>query len=232
MNDSHSLIIDYPIDYERFPLAKNAKIYKVELNKNEYITIPKSWFHWVFSEPNTLAISYEISYIHLATTSNVFYHSFKFNKPYKNTGNINNITYDNFINSSLDFNYEAIFSQTNDCSPVIKNDLTKYCYTSTLSNIISKNNSTNYYTYISYNTINEKNILYKLSNITTIIDKSNINDIIYKSNVWFTLDKTVNSGLHHDPYNNVIYVVDGKKTIYLFEPNAKSNLYIQDFSAI
>ena len=37
INDSHSLIIDYPIDYNIFPLAKNEKMYKIELNRILYI---------------------------------------------------------------------------------------------------------------------------------------------------------------------------------------------------
>jgi len=231
INNSHSLIIDYPINYNIFPLAIHSKIYKVELNKNEYLTIPKYWFHWVYTDPYTVALSYEIPYVNfILHPDNYFYDSFKTSYPYKGIHNITDIKYNDFINSSLNEKYKAIISETSDCSPVIKNNSSKYYYNNTLSNIISKNNSD--YIYIGHNTIHSTNMLYSLNVIRTIINRKFYNDIYYKSSVWFTLDKTINSGLHHDATNNIIYVLDGKKTIYLFHPDSIDNIYIREFQAI
>ena len=225
INDSHSLIIDYPIDYNIFPLAKNEKMYKIELNKNEYLTIPRLWFHWVFTEPNTVSINYEIPYIKFTSEENRFFRSFKYNNPFKSYNPNIDIKYNDFIQSSLDNNFRAIISETNDCSPVIKNSSIKYFYNNSLSNIITKNSD---YIYIGKNTINQNNILFPLSHIDTIIKKEEYDNIYYNSSVWFTLDKMINSGLHHDNTYNIIHVLDGKKTIYLFHPESERNLYIRD----
>ena len=231
INNAHSLIIDYPIDYNTYPLASNCKIYTVVLNKNEYLTIPKFWFHWVYTDPHTVSVSYDIPYVNfIIQPDNHFYDSFNFSRPYKSTCNITDIKYNDFINSSLNEEYRAIVSENSDCSPVIKNKLTKYYYNNTLSNIISKNS--NNHIYIGHNTIFKTNILYPLKDINTIIPKKYYNDLYYKTTVWFTLDKTINSGLHHDTTNNIIYVLDGKKTIYLLSPDSKSNLYIREMQRI
>lgn len=231
MNDSHSLIIDYPINYELFPLASDEKIYTVELNKNEYLLIPRFWFHWVYTEPNTIAVSYNIPYINCSLPDeNQFYKSFKFSSPYKGISNNNIINYNDFINSSLEHKYKAIISETNDCSPVIKNKLKKYFYNNTLADIISKKKED--YVYIGNNNIYEDSLLNQFSHITTIIDRKYYHGIYFKSSCWFTLDKVINSGLHHDDTDNIIYVLDGKKTIYLLPPDSKKNIYQQNFLRI
>ena len=57
-------------------------------------------------------------------------------------------------------------------------------------------------------TIDNNNILYPLTNIHTIINKDYFSDINYRCNVWFSLDKHINSGLHLDSNNNIIYIID------------------------
>jgi hypothetical protein len=72
----------------------------------------------------------------------------------------------------------------------------------------------------------------KYKHVNTIIRKELYQDIYYKSSLWFSLDNIINSGLHNDPYNNIMYVLTGKKTIYLLNPNAESNLYIREMNLI
>ena len=69
----------------------------------------------------------------------------------------------------------------------------------------------------------------KYSNINQIIDPNYYDNISYEPSVWFTLNKKVNSGLHNDSAPTLIYMIEGKKTIYLFAPNSYSNLYISEF---
>lgn len=230
MNKVHSLIIDYPIDYNIYPLSKNEKMFKVELNKNDYLIIPRFWFHWVFTDPNTISINYEITYIDFTSQKNQFCDSFEFNNPYKGYQDIVDIKYDDFITSSLNQDYTAIISENEDCSPVIKNNFSKYYHYNTLSNIIS--NNPNNHVYIGRNAIYKENILFPLSDINNIMNNNEYNEIYYKSAVWFTLDKTINSGLHNDSTHNIIYLLDGKKTIYLFHPDSKENLYIRTMPSI
>lgn len=233
INDCHSSISDFPIDYNIFPLAKNCKMYTIQLTTNQYIFIPKFWHHWIYTEPNTLSIHYDIKYINFIDKNNDFITSLINNIPfYKLVDPIDNITYNEFINNSLDDKYRSIFSEKNDCIPVQKDNLLKFFYNTSLKNIINISKNKNYYTYIGHNVIDEQNILSKYKNIDYIINPRYLNKIIYNSSVWFTLDKKINSGLHSDPTNNVIYIIEGKKTIYLFNPNCKKNLYINEFPLI
>lgn len=231
MNDTHSLIINYPINYEIFPLANDEKIYTIELNKNEYLIIPRFWSHWVYTEPNTVSVSYNIPYINCCLLEeNNFYKSFKYSSPFKGISNKSNINYNDFITSSSEQKYNAIISEASDCSPVIKNKLKKFFYENTLGDIISKTKKD--YVYVNNNIIYEENLLNQFSHITTIIDRQYYHGIYFKSNCSFTLDKVINSGLNRDDTDNIIYVLDGKKTIYLFHPKSENNLYKQKLSII
>jgi hypothetical protein len=231
-NDSHSLIIDFPIDLNKFPLVKNCKFHKIELNPGEYIVIPKLWFHWVFTEKNTIAVNYEIIDIQFNDINNDFYNSFNKSIPFTKLVEKININYHDFIKKSGNFTYNAIISKTNDCSPVIKNNLIKYFYNNTLTKLNSLANLNKYYIYIGSNNIESNNILNEYNNIDFILNKNIYKSLQYKTNVWFTLNNSIQSGLHHDPFDNIIYVIDGKKTIYLFSPENKSNLYITYFPLI
>lgn len=231
MNNCHSIINNYPIDYNKFPLAINSQMYKSEILPGQYICIPNYWYHWIISEPNTLSVNYQIEHINFTNKENIFYNSFVKSSPFVGTSNLINITYDQFISNSLKFQYNALFSENKDCSPVIKNNLFKCFYQDTLENIINKSIKYNYYTYIGNNNIDNYNILSKYKNINYILGK-NYNKIVYDSSVWFNLNKQIDSGLHNDPTYNIIYLISGKKTIYLFNPDSKKNLYINVYPLI
>ena len=46
--------------------------------------------------------------------------------------------------------------------------------------------------------------------------------------IWISLDKKVNSGLHYDSTNRVLYVVEGSKKVILVHPNQGKNLYLEN----
>ena len=60
MQENHSEIIDYPIDINKFPNAKNYKFIEIELKKNECLLIPSLWVHWVFTDPYSYALSFKL----------------------------------------------------------------------------------------------------------------------------------------------------------------------------
>jgi hypothetical protein len=231
--DAHSNITNYPIDYNTFPLVKNCEIHKIELCENQYLFIPENWFHWVFTEPNTLSVHYEINNINFIDDNNNFYKSIKYSEPFLNEFNSKyNIKHMDFINKSLNHSYRATFSDTDDCIPVQKKQTKKFFHSNTLANIIDINITNNYHTYVGNNKIDSDNIMNNFRSINDIIDPNFHNDISYVPSVWFTLNKRVNSGLHYDPTPNLIYIVDGKKTIYLFPPSCYNNLYIEEYPLI
>jgi hypothetical protein len=63
-------------------LVSNVKIYKIEIGKNEFLTLPKGWFHWIYTEPNTVAVSFEIHNF-IGDNFDPIYNSFSSSLPYK-----------------------------------------------------------------------------------------------------------------------------------------------------
>ena len=222
---NHSIIVDFPIDYNLYPLSKNVDIIKIVLEKDEYIIIPPFWFHWVYTDPETIAISYEI--FSLSGEDKFLYNSFYNNIPIKCNGNKTNIIYDDFINSSLNNNFLAVLSKTSDCSPVIKDNNIKMSTNDTLLNIIKYVNNKNMYAYIGNEPIKNIKSIEEYIDITKLINLDDTLTIKYNVKLWLNLKKSINSGLHYDENAKFLYVLTGKKTFYLIHPKEKNNLYLQ-----
>lgn len=228
INDRHSIITSLPIDLELYPLVSNVKIYKIEVNKNEFLTLPKEWFHWIFTEPNTVAVSFEIHNF-IGDNSDSVYNSFSTSIPYKSsiTKKINFHGYKDMIKKNLNNKFRAILSESKDCSPVYKDETYKIFYHNTLKNIIKFSEKNNLYCYIgNHRTISDSQFenISRYANYFNLDSKSKIK---YYPNIWFNLDKKIESGLHSDLYDGIICVLEGKKTIYLMNPKESKNLYIK-----
>jgi hypothetical protein len=230
-NEAHSEIHEYPIDYEKFPLAKDCKEYTYEVNSGEYIVIPYGWHHWVFTEANTVAISYTIKSINFIDDTNELYKNLINNNPY--VGKIENrynIKYDTFLNKTLDIACRCVFSQTYHCCPVYKNyNYTTFDYYGKLNNIIDISNRNRLFAYVGMGNIDENNILYDYNDINNFILEPIFDNIDYRTFMWFTLNNRVDSGLHYDTTSNILYVLDGKKTVRLFHPDCREKLYIKSY---
>ena len=223
---NHSKIIDYPINKKLFPNADKVKFIELTLNKNEYVLIPKNWFHWVYTEPKTVAISFELRRLEGNKNNILFEHIVK-NKYFKNKGLLYDINYNNFIDSILNEEVSALFSSTNDLSPVYKNEYFKTFETNKLKNIILINNKFNYHTYLGALDLTSNPSWDSFKVLSHFIDFGNDIIINYMPTLWINLDKRVNSGLHYDGSDRVLYVVEGQKKIMLAPPNEKENLYIK-----
>jgi hypothetical protein len=227
MMNNHSMIIDYPINKKLFPNTDKVKFIELTLNKNEYLLIPDGWFHWVYTEPKTVAISFEIRRLEGNKNNILFEHIVK-NKYFKNKGLLYDINYNNFIDSILNEDVRALFSSTNDLSPVYKNEYFKTFETNKLKNIILINNKFNYHTYLGSLDLTSNPSWENFKVLRNFINFGNDIVVNYMPTVWINLDKRVNSGLHFDSTNRVLYVVEGQKKIILAPPEEKENLYLKN----
>jgi len=207
---NHSMITTYPIDYKTYPLALKAKFYKIELNENEFLFIPNGWFHWVYTEPYTISLSYGIFKIN-ENSDHIFQNKLKLNKPYKGKGYNIGINYQSFINKFNNNKFTCIVSETSITIPVIKNENDKtFKTTDLLSNIISK--YSNKYLYIGMNSLMDVEFD-EFNDINNFIDTGNsIIKTETEPYLWLTFDKSVDSGLHYDDTPSILYVLNGKKT--------------------
>ena len=247
---NHSEIIDYPIDYNIFPLAKKCKFIKVELNANQYLHIPAHWNHWVYTEPNTVAISFDIMDIQGEHDYNSeTQHKIIQRIPYKKNGNDFKFNYNKFINSSVNYTFSVIYSNTDDTAPVYKNEhQKKYFKREKLETIINTSITEDIYAYIGQYNIpannNYKEImdhydfdedtknkygnrLFQYNFESTFKDHYNNFRLRFDPKIWITLDKGVNSGLHNDDKSKFLYVLCGKKTVYLAAPSYNEFIYLK-----
>ena len=236
---NHSIIIDFPIDYDLYPLAKNVDIIKIVLEKDEYLILPPLWFHCVYTDPETIAVSYKIWNIKGKDEDkdSDLYNSLINNIPIKCNGNKTNISYSDFINNSLYNNFRVILSKTNDCSPVIKNNNIKICiHDDTLLNSIKYAKTENMYAYFGNEVLKKNSFIEDYTDIEKLIKfdntktKTNTISLNYHANLWFNLEKNINSGLHQDTEGKILYVLTGKKTFYLIHPEEKNNLYLTEMT--
>jgi hypothetical protein len=267
MQKNHSCINGFPIDYSKFPLAKKYKYAEVILHPNEYLVIPRLWSHWVFSEPYTLAISYNIgkdedklmkfdgdivryNTSKINNNDNIIFSNLGKSLPHTGAYGYNGlISYKDFINSSINLDFNFICSETEDICPVIKPDANynKCSFMGKLDNILSDSFFINKYLYVGQHNLTttippptqtqpptQTMPSAPINPITNLLNIPNFDNIVndgtfaYTSKVWFNFDKPVDSGLHHDGVDNILYVLTGRKKVLLAHPVYNQYIYITD----
>lgn len=182
-------------NYHNYNL-KNTNPIKIILNKGECLFIPKGYWHWVVSHPDTKAYNIWLD------DSNI-----NFKKPFvlseKINCNINNellkkLLGDNkLIIFNENINNEHIMTITEYINAKIENS-----YLITLNDVYSQNRI------IIDLLINKLPIPSFLNN--TKISKNNIN-------FWFNINK-MDTGMHYDDDDGILCVIEGVKEILLFPP--------------
>jgi len=257
---NHSSIIKYPINYDDYPLARDCKIIKVELKENQYLYIPPKWNHWVFTEPETIALSFDILNIYSNENgnNNEIFKMVKEEKPFKKNGNKFKFNYNKFINNHLNSYFMVLYSKTFDCIPVYKNKIdeinkNKIFAREKLNEILNNSMNNGYYAYIGQYEIpinnNFKEIVefinfddYTINKYKDKLFDFNFNGMFFnydnnliaelEPKIWITIDKGVDSGLHNDENAKFLYVLSGKKTVYLISPIYSHNLYFKEFNVV
>jgi len=221
---NHSEILDYPINFNLYPKMKNINFIEIDLNKNEYLFIPSNWIHWVITEPETIAISFEIR--NMKDNNTILCNKFKDNDYYIGKGLDTEFNYKNFMLDNKNKTFKILFSEIDDCSPVIKNNNNKYFKETTLEKAYLESNKKNYYTYVGANDADRNNLIKSINNYINILEE----DIFYYKYLWLTLDKKIHSGMHFDSDNKILYVLEGRKKILLLPPSNLNNIYLKNFN--
>jgi hypothetical protein len=227
--DNHSSISSYPINYDKYPIAKNCKFIEIDLYENEYVFIPSNWMHWVFTEPFNVSMNYLISSIKYDKNDNVFLNNIKRKEPFTNKiDNKINLCFKDFFQTILDDKFSISFSTSNHLSPVKKPD--SNCKTFMKNMHVRECLSMEYRDYYKYIGQNRYNNTY-LNNLSNFITDAN-NNINYNSSVWINLDKSVNSGLHYDNQDNILVNFIGKKKVLLAHPDYRKYMYFEKLPLI
>jgi hypothetical protein len=234
MQSNHSVIKEYPINTEKFPLVKKVTFHEYILTENQYLFVPKLWYHWIFTDPYTLSYHYwcnekkpsipDIDY------TDLFYDHVCKKEPFTGEGMYtNHFSIQDFMKENETHRVNVFYS-TEDFAPVLKegqsNDM-KFFRTKTIKDVTE--NKENVPMYCMYNKFSDMTI-YKDEHINNIIN-SDIN-LSYLPTVWFTLNNSTDSGLHCDPGHSIIYVRSGKKRVLLANPKDRPYLYISSMPSI
>lgn len=225
---SHSRIVHYPISDE-FPLAKDVVFHEYIIEANEYLFIPKHWFHWIFSEPETLSCHYVFTSDRVeASSSNesdLFQMDVESGKPFRGVGLCEEPVsiYDYYQKEANEFVY-GIISSNDDVSPLRKvGNEDKYVFMDTIKNVIQMD--TSYYKYIGKQVMSRYSSFYETyKQMNQFISTTSL--FSYVPTIWCSLDKPVQSGLHYDNYSSVVYMITGRKRVLLAEPASYPNLYV------
>lgn len=256
--ENHSLINSFPIDYKKFPLATEYKYAEVILYPNDYVVIPKYWSHWVFSDPCTIAISYNVNNKNLSINKNdeiVRHNKCKvknndniifsnLEKSLAHTGTFSydcnySFNYKDFIESSNNLNFFFICSENIDVCPIIKPDTNynKFAFNTDLDDVLSDSFFLDKYLYVGQHpTTNFTS--FQSSLITNLLTIPNFDNIVndatfsYTSKLWFNFDKPVDSGLHADNTDNILYVLTGRKRVLLAHPMYNKYIYLSKLPTI
>jgi len=236
LNETHSLINEYPVNYNNFPLSKYGKFFEIDLNKDEYLLIPKNWIHWVFTEPKCISLNYTINSIYDTNTNNIIYDYLKKSIPFKGKHKQFNINYEDFVNRSLDYNFtNCLFTKSyHDHAPVKKPNQAKKILldNKTLRQTLDYFKDKDGYLYILPNLIEKNNIYYP--EFIDVPNFNNINELKLQTDIhlWINFDKSVQMGLHYDVTDNILYVIEGKKKIFLLPPKYNSITYFSNTCTI
>lgn len=184
---------------------------KYILNEGDGLYIPRNWWHWVFSEPNTFAVNYWSTgnYMKdLQVDQQVDQPQLKQNiiKPFDLKQNIKLIK-----NMELDVVDGGKEQNINlDLNTLIR----------------TNNNDMLLTTAIVY--ANNEKFKHELD---LLIEKPSLimNNQTNGSNFWYSSGKT-DTGLHYDEHNGLLCVLSGTKTIYIYPPSDASYLYPYDIN--
>lgn len=232
--DSHSSINSYPIDFNKFPLSKDVEFHEYIIGPNEYLFIPTGWFHWIFSEPYTFAITHVLPK-NMEEKSDSFYRKMSKNLPF--TGKKDSLPeFDMklFLTTHKDTVVRGLVTNSTDSSPVDKLDGSeKSRVFDTIENIVNKDNIDHTHRYYMGMLSIEK------LSVEMLIPYADINNIIvahgYKATniyIWLSLSKEIDSGLHYDGDDRILHVLSGRKRILLASPKYKHKLYVKTHSPI
>lgn len=177
---------------------------KYILNEGDGLYIPRNWWHWVFSEPNTFAVNYWSTNNYMGNKP-----QFKQNiiKPFNLKQNIKLI-------KNMDLDVVDGSKEQN-----INIDL---------NTLIETNNNDMLLTTAIVYANNEK---FK-HELDLLIEKPQLilDSEINGSNFWYSSGKT-DTGLHYDEQNGLLCVLSGTKTIYLYSPSDAQYLYPYDIGS-
>jgi hypothetical protein len=247
-NNTFSLIIDNPINYKNYSLSKYCKFIELDLEKNDCLFIPKGWFHWIITEPRTISVNYEIYEIE-SKYDNILYNNSIKNIPYVLKRTNLDIKYDDIIDELIKYKYGGciVCKDYGDHSPVIKPYSNRYnenYIDKTVKDIINDKELKDNYIYVIHQKTNNHiyNKYNKFPDIENNLKNKNnnlqkepylyCNNILYTANLWFNFDKKIQMGLHHDGYDGILSVLDGKKKVFLAPPIDKSKLYLTTTKSI
>lgn len=224
---SHSSIPTYPPNINTYPNFYNCKESIFILNPGDMLYIPKGWFHWVFSYPDTNFKNLAISYI-VDNYAGKIYNEFSYKKPYvftlnKKENTFFNLSFEKLKQMHPSKKHTVFKSKKNTFIPVKKSSLKHNILLESL-------------TFSEIETIKDFNLYIGQAGSMGIYKPpecvfNGFPDSTFKCFHWCAsfLKSTdyIESGLHYDNTHNILIQISGKKLVRLYKPSDIKNMYLQ-----
>lgn len=229
--DNHSIISNFPVKENEYKLIKRVKFVEVILRKNDYLLIPKGCFHWVLTEKDTVALTYNLDNFESENDKNPLVRSIKNGILFKNRNTRYDLDFDEIKEKIKNEKYYIMYNLNKHLPPVKKpfnnNSEIRETNLKEEKDMIEKDVK------YSYGIISSDrfNIKY-FKEIPNFCDIKDISKFDYDIFLWLSFNKEVDSGLHYDSKDNIIYILSGEKKVYLCNNNNYNNLYITKMSTI
>ncbi len=250
--DGEYTLLEPQPDAKLFPLYYQAKKIECTLNPGDTLYLPKGWWHWIFSEAETIAVNFWFK-----AQSKTFLNQLKLDISDRS------IAKDIFQQQYLAKNQPLLLKQGAKSDRAIilwqrdylatKQNLIipqfhsgmgqhssfapvhKPCFTKSDRNnniklfpqipfqkLCDKINQYPELNYVAFIPLSKRSSL--LTDITTpdLLAQQDINSI----NFWYSYGN-LHTGLHYDDYENILLVIKGKKHVFLYPPNQSRFLYSQ-----
>ena len=139
-----------------------------------------------------------------------------------------NINYDDFINNTKNIYYNIEVGKykylSRNLIPYIESPL---CFeTNNIKSVSQDKKNVDKYLYVSDTSMINRYVEYKnIPNFNNILNDCELIKSHFDNSAWFNFDKNVNSGLHADYNDNILYIICGKKKVLLTSPLYKNCLY-------
>lgn len=222
---SHSVIPSFPPNVNKFPNFYNAKEIVYVLKPGDALYIPKDWFHWVFSYPDSNSENIAFSYRVNNTKDTSIYNEFSLKKPYTFYIKTKQMSIKDFDQSDETFN--VFRSKSNVIVPVDKGDKNSKLSVDKMT-ITEMLNETRHNVYLAQTTIQNlqpPQFLSKGFSNATFTCFNWLAKFAKKNNF-------IDSGLHYDNYHGILIQVSGTKVVRLYKPSDAKNMYLSPMNSL
>ena len=259
LNNHSAIDAKYPLleiepqpDKKLFPLYYQAGKIECYLTSGDMLYIPKGWWHWIFSESETITVNFwfnsvvttinsvvKLDSIDRSISSNIYQqqylnkHQPLLIKQAANNWQARNLWHQDYLAANKDVIIPKFYSASSinsSFAPVkkpydveINSSLNIRLFPEiSFEQLASEIKQQSDLNHVAFIPFLDRLSLFSDCDLPQILNGRQLNSV----NLWYSYGK-IHTGLHFDDYENILVVVKGNKRIFLYPPSETKFLYSQ-----